>query len=384
MPQTLIISPVRSWPCDQGNRTRIQALGQLLRARGHRVHFVLSELEGRAGEDVLARMAGQWDLVRSVPYTHQRRQRFADAWGADDWYDPALDAVVAGMCRAWDYDLCLVNYAWMSRALDQVPQGVFRAIDTHDAFGDRHKRLYAAGTSPAWYYTRPEEEALCLDRADCVIAIQEEEQAWFESLSNVPVRTIGHVTGAAFLPPRAGGQGRYRIGYLASGNPSNRQSITTLIRHWRANGFLADNVELHVAGAVCEALAGSEDGFLVSHGVVPDPAGFYAGMDAIVNPNIGGSGLKIKSVEALAFGRPLFATREGMLGICPTKPPYVVETVDALVTHLAAVLQTDPGLDRARRWARDTYLSYRDRQIAAFDALLADVAALRATGEATR
>lgn len=378
MPHALIVSPIRSWPLDQGNRVRILAMGSMLRERGFSVHFLLSHLEGGPSPEERAAMEEQWDLVCHVPYRHRRVQAHAEAWGADDWYDSALDAVAADLCRTWDYDVCMVNYAWYSRVLEVLPARVVRLIDTHDAFGDRHKRLYESGTSPAWYYTRPADEGLCLDRADIVIAIQDEEQRWFEGLTHRSVRTVGHVLSPAFLPPRLRTNGLWRVGYLASGNPSNRLSIFALLARWAQNPVLLHQAELHVAGPICEEIP---DGwpFVVKHGFVPNQAAFYAAVDVAVNPNIGGSGLKIKSVEALSFGRPLFATREGMLGICGLEPPYVAPDVEALVAGMALALTQDPGLASATAWARETFRAYRNRHIAAFDALLAEVETLRKT-----
>lgn len=377
MPLALIISPVRSWPLDQGNRARVRAMGAMLKARGYTVHFLLSELEGGPSEDERRAMDHQWDLLRCVPYRHQRHQAHAEAWGADDWYDPALDAEIRALSRVWSYDLCLVNYAWYSRAFEALHPDVVRVIDTHDAFGDRHKRLYEAGTTPVWYFTRPENEAQCLDRADVVISIQEEEQAWFESLTHSEVTTIGHVTPAGFLPPRDRQGARLRAGYLASGNPSNQASIAALIRHWAQDPWLSAQVELHVAGPICREIRGSYP-FLVKRGFVPDVTGFYESVDFAVNPNIGGSGLKIKSVESLSFGRPLFATESGMLGICPVDPPFVMADVAGMAAQMSAHLQAAPDLDQATRWAREIYLAYRHKHLASFDALLAGVQRRRA------
>lgn len=376
-PLALVVSPVRSWPPDQGNRARIAAMGRRLRARGWSVHFLLSELEGTPSQDAQAAMEVQWDLVRSVPYGHERRQAYADAWGGDDWYDPAIDAAAADLVRTWSYDLCLVNYAWYGKVLEAMPPGCLRVIDTHDAFGGRHERLHAAGTTPVWFYTRPADEGRCLDRADVVIAIQEEEAAWFRDLTDRPVRVVGHADAIPFLPPPPGEGRALRAGYLASGNPSNVQSANELIDEWSRDPFLSARVELHLAGQVCAALDGRSQPFLAKHGPVPDVAAFYAGVDMAVNPNVGGSGLKIKSVEALSYGRPLFATAEGMLGICDVHPPFVMPDVSAMVRAMSDHLRDHPDLAAARAWARETYFDYRDRQVAAFDGLL-DMA----TGEA--
>ncbi len=376
MPFALIISPIRSWPLDQGNRARVRAMGQMLKDRGYTVHFLVSGLEGHLGAKARDNMAGQWDLIEFVPYRHQRVQSHADTWGADDWYDPALDAVISRLARTWSYDLCLLNYAWYSKALDSLPAEVIRLVDTHDAFGDRHKRLYEAGTTPAWYFTRPEDEGRCLDRADFTIAIQEQEQRWFESLTRQPVRTVGHVTQSNFLPPRDRRGGKFRAGYMASGNPSNQDSIRALIRSWTQSPFLSTRAELHLAGPICKSLADVAAPFLVRHGFVPDPLGFYQSVDFAVNPNIGGSGLKIKSVEALSYGRPLYATVEGMLGICGVEPPHVSRSVPTLCRDMAEDLQARPDLAAAAAWSRATFLNYRHRQIATFATLLDEVSEL--------
>lgn len=383
MPLALIVSPIRSYPLDQGNRARILAVGNMLRERGYAVHFLLSELEGGPNAEERAAMNRQWDLVRTVPYRHRRQQSHAEAWGGDDWYDPAVGAAITDLCKTWDYGLCLVNYAWYSQCFDSLPADVVRVIDTHDAFGDRHKRLYEAGTTPVWYFTRPEGEARCLDRADFVISIQDEEQAWFESLSRQPVRTIGHVTAATFLPPRDRRGTKLRAGYLASGNPSNQASIAALIRHWSGDHLLAHQVELHVAGPICREIAQETHPFLIKHGFVASVDAFYESVDFSVNPNIGGSGLKIKSVEALSYGRPLFATREGMLGICDVSYPYVCPDVASMTAQMSRALSADPDLTAATRWSRETYLAYRRRHIGSFDQLVADASALRATRRAS-
>ena len=377
MPLALIVSPIRSWPLDQGNRARIVTIGTMLKERGYTVHFLLSELEGGPSSSEREVMSQQWDLVRTVPYRHERHQAYADAWGGDDWYDPALDAVIRELSTTWNYDLCLVNYAWYSAAFEALPEETVRIIDTHDAFGDRHKRLYASGTTPAWYYTRPEDEGLCLDRADIVLSIQDEEQAWFASLTDQPVRTVGHVTPTLFLPPRRHRGSRLRGGYMASGNPSNQKSIRALIRSWAATPFLAQNVELHVAGPICDTLD-SVPNFVTRHGFIDQPQDFYAENDFSVNPNIGGSGLKIKSVEALSFGQPLFATVEGMLGICSLHKPYVLQNVETMTAEMAKAIASDPELDAARTWARETCIAYRQQHIAAFDGVLDMARDLRA------
>lgn len=351
----------------------------MLKQRGYTVHFLLSELEGGTSDEERAAMSMQWDMVHIVPYADTRLQSHADAWGGDDWYDLAVDEAAIGLSRTWRYDVCLVNYAWYSRVLDVLPPEVVRVIDTHAAFGDRRKRPSAFGASPPWYFTRAEDEGQCLDRADIVMAIEEGDQAWFESITKRQVRTVGHFVPGAFLPPRARRGTKLRGGYLASGDLSNQISIATLIRHWAADPYLSRNAELHVAGAISREIRSSHP-FLVKHGLVDTAQDFYALADFSVNPAMGGSGLRIETVEALSYGRPLFATAEGMLGMSGISPPYVTANVEQMTKEMSQTVAADPELKDGTRWARETFLAYRDRHLASFNGVAEEVKRVRASG----
>lgn len=52
-----------------------------------------------------------------------------------------------------------------------------------------------------------------------------------------------------------------------------------------------------------------------ARGFVPQLDRLWSGMDIAINPVRWGSGLKIKTVEALAAGLPLVSTREGARGL---------------------------------------------------------------------
>jgi hypothetical protein len=50
-------------------------------------------------------------------------------------------------------------------------------------------------------------------------------------------------------------------------------------------------------------------------GPVDSLADFYGEVDAVINPMLGGTGLKIKTLEALAFGRAFVGTASALDGI---------------------------------------------------------------------
>ena len=97
-------------------------------------------------------------------------------------------------------------------------------------------------------------------------------------------------------------------------------------------------------------------------GFVDDPKDFYQNMDIILNPNIGGSGLKIKSIEALAFGKPLIATHDAMIGIPTTQHYHSFKTIDDFCTGLAELCKSPDQIARLGKEGQAIFLEYQQRQ----------------------
>ena len=307
----LVVSPIPSHPQDQGNSARIFVLCQALREAGVIVHFLYAKMEGLAEPQRIA-MRDCWDHFHSIGHAPaDMRPSLPNCYGLDDWYDPAVTRCAADLHRRWHFHAVLVNYVWFSRVLAGFPSSVLKILDTHDVFGARDKRFRDAGLEPEWYYTSPAEEARGLARADIVLAIQAEEAALFRAAGHDDVRVIGHAPGQrqrAVHPPG----GFVRVGYLASGNPLNRRSLADVVQLLPAIGVAG--LRCLVAGSICDGLAG-DIGPFVSIGRVGDLDEFYDHVDIVINPMQFGTGLKIKSVEALFQGLPLIATRAAMAGL---------------------------------------------------------------------
>ncbi len=332
----LIISPIPSHPQNQGNSARIYRLGRMLQLAGHPIHFVYFGLEGLTPQQANSKHEC-WDRFYYVqPQGPAPARSLGDYYHVDDWYDERVSILVEELCSQWDYSICLVNYVWCSRVLEVVPEGVLKVIDTHDVFGDRHLVARAAGLEPVWFYTSKELEAWALRRADVVIAIQDEEEAYFREL--VPecrVITVGYVIPEQPLPQRSRKSGeKLRVGYLGSGNPFNLASLRQFQEAIMQYPQLLQRYEFHLAGTICRAFSNINQLFRLWE-VVDNVADFYREMDILINPMVGGTGLKIKSVEVLAYGRPLLATQDAMVGICANDTPGVVATPLDMANMLA-------------------------------------------------
>ncbi|WP_298636813.1 glycosyltransferase family 4 protein [uncultured Umboniibacter sp.] len=364
MKPILIVSPIPSHPQLQGNSQRIFTLAKWLKSSGFPLHFVYYGMEGLT--DLQRReMSEFWDEFYYIsPNRAAPAPSHDDYYDIDDWFDDKVGFQVSELSKRYDYGSCIVNYVWFSKVLDYLPDSVVKVIDTHDVFGDRHIVAKAAGLEPVWFYTTVELESKGLSRADVVLAIQSEEAAYFELITHRQVIEIGHVIPPTFLPQR--NEKQLRIGYLGSANPFNVASIEELEK--ALNGVDNTNISWCLAGSITRAI-NNKDGIFENWGFVDSLDDFYREMDIIVNPMVGGTGLKIKSVEALSYGKPLLATPDAMVGINTTAESHLFESLTSLVQF--ANEYSAPRLVDETNLARSVYQDYCHQQLVNIESLVA-------------
>ncbi|HZF77684.1 MAG TPA: glycosyltransferase [Acetobacteraceae bacterium] len=336
----LVISPTPSHPQDAGNRARIHAVLSALKAAGHQIHLCLLLREGMP-PSALDAMRAAWDEVVTVPHDRRaERPGLGEVFGLDDWVQPAAEAAWAELAaRHPGFDMVIVQYVFLSKALLHFPDAI-RVIDTHDVLGGRADRLRAAGLQPSFFYTTEREEARGLARADAVLAIQEEERAELEARSLAPVLTLGHIPGPRPALPAATPGRRFAIGYIGSANPMNVRALRRFLDALDTPALVAAGAEMVVAGGAAQPLAPAAGLRLL--GAVADPDELYAQVDLVVNPHEGGTGLKIKTVEALARGCPVIGTAEAFAGLSPQATFQSAPDAPALAPAAWRALR-DPG-----------------------------------------
>jgi succinoglycan biosynthesis protein ExoO len=85
-------------------------------------------------------------------------------------------------------------------------------------------------------------------------------------------------------------------------------------KHWKEIKNIVKDAELIICGKVCEKLEFSEEGVILK-GLVPSLEPYYRSSAVVLSPIQYGTGLKIKATEAIAFGKCLLSTEEGVLGL---------------------------------------------------------------------
>ena len=384
--RALVVSPVATHPTTHGNRARVVAMIGFLEALGFEVHVVIL-LRGDA--DTAAMQQAYGDRLHLVPYTRPpRRETATGAWvrrvrqiadqdarymvGGDDWYDDATDAVMDRLDRDVGFDLAVVEYAFLSRALLRLKSPTLKVIDTHDIFANRHRVFLKAGLTPSYYSTTPDEEKRCLARADLVLGIQAHETGQLLAYG-LDAITFGHTVEIDPIFDTAAAQ--FDLLMVGSGNPMNVEGLLwfgqQVLPHLAAS---APGLRIAVAGGVCSATP--EFAGLTKLGIVQDLKHVYARSRMAMNPVRNGTGLNIKSVEAMGFGMPLLSTPSGSRGLEDAWGTAIVvsDLPEAFAQAALALAGDGPalsslsqgGLAFARQWNSLHTEVFRSRLAAAF------------------
>lgn len=298
-----------SHPANQGNAARIQVLAGELKQRGFALEFFYYGMEGLTDQQ-RTQMQAFWSDFHFMPSLPLPEPAFPQHWGVDDWCPNALCAAIGKLHAARRYDAVLVNYVWMSRVLIGLEQ-TLRIIDTHDLFAERHLVAIREGLEPRWFFTSVAEENRGFARADLLIGIQDNETRQIRARVEVEAMTVGHMIPPLFLTSFKEGRAHVTFGYLGSANPWNVRSVLALDAALATRGGAEDWL---LAGSLLKRDMKFRSN-PIQLGFVDRLEDFYSIVDCVVNPMAGGTGLKIKTVEALAYGKPVIGTIDAFEGL---------------------------------------------------------------------
>jgi glycosyltransferase involved in cell wall biosynthesis len=288
-----------------------------------------------------------------------------------DFHDQCLKASFDIYAREICPEVVLVEYIRLAYLVDELPEQITTIIDTHDVMHLRYESFKSAGR-PHWLKITREEEAAVLSRFDVVLAIQGAERTYLEALLGKEKSVIE--TGMDFDPvPLDEPQGEViTIGFVGSHDAQNVHGISFFIdKVWGALRLRTDKeLVLAVAGSVGDILGRSAScpGIRLL-GKVSDLEAFYRQATIVVNPVFIGGGLKIKSVEALSFGKPLVTTSTGARGLEDGAglAYWCADTADQFVEKLLRLIESAEERaklrDGARAYARENFAAdvvYRD------------------------
>ncbi len=226
---------------------------------------------------------------------------------------PERAGIVAAMgrlCRELKPDVVLLSRLQLDFLRMAVPAGTRLVMDTHDLVSDNAESRRRVGVEVQEALDFGCEMAY-LRHYDRVLLIQPDDCARVAAVLGERAMCVPHPVVLPAQPVRPGSR---VVGYAASQWIANRHGLQWFLgRVWPQ--LVAQQVEFDVAGHIAALLPRPLSAGIRVRGLVPRIEDLWSGMDLAINPVPWGSGLKIKTVEALAAGLPLVTTREGARGL---------------------------------------------------------------------
>lgn len=374
--QILWVSPTPSHPQNAGNRAHIHALGQRLLAAGHSITFLLYDQEGQGSSpENVAAMRSFWTDVSIVPHRlKDRNKSLGDLWGIDDWFNKDLASAIHVLSLQKTFDVVFCEYVFLSQALTFFGPNTLKILNCHDRMSDRADLLDRNGLSPDFFYTSREQEKIALDRANLVLAIQDEERAFFQALTSKCVIELGHPVKENFVPYRDRVSGPLRVGYIGSINSLNRKSVQLLAQEISRRPLLEKNIQLVLAGSICNVADMLDVSNVECLGFVENEADFFSQIDLFINPILNHTGFQIKTLSSLEHGVPFLGTQSASVGLPTEVPEHQCADIGTLVDHLERVCAHPNSLHELRATGMRILPAYQQQFQVQMDGLLRAIA----------
>lgn len=323
----LVVSGIQTRPVTSGTGKFIGEYCRLLKEMGHEVFFLHATfftVNDKNKERVNQGIEGtreQWgdhyfhfsfsllDRVKEEFFKFYRR-KFCNCYaGVDDRYPFELSSYVNKLNSRYHFDACLVNYYWFSKLLTEIdiPR---RGIITHDSFTYNNVR----NNVKSLLNLTPSEEAKALQRCPFVFAMQNDERVYFERLapkSKILTSFCNYdYVSQTFC-------GNHNLVYLSGGFYLNVNGLKWFVENIFPSILSAfPDCRLKIGGTLCEEVKEYENHQNIDLlGLVDDVYEFYSQGDVAINPTYQGTGLKIKTFEAMAFDKVAMVHPHSMNGI---------------------------------------------------------------------
>jgi hypothetical protein len=216
------------------------------------------------------------------------------------------------------YKAVIINYAPYSFYFDLFEDDTIRIIDAHDRLTDRFKLFINSSREPVdWHSLTRDDEKKALSKADVVWAITSDEKKFFEDLiptNSTKVYTLRHLIPFKNIENQ---EMTPKIVMIGSANRLNIDGLTWFLEQvWQKIRHYELDLKFLVAGSICEAVDESVmDDDVELYGRFESDDEIYSKGDLFINPMQEGTGLKIKTYEALARGKFVLSTEAGATGL---------------------------------------------------------------------
>ena len=366
----LIISHFSPCPAQSGESVRLRNLIRFYRSREYRVVLLL---KGDFDKETVR--SDNKDLVDTVYFVSEFRSfrtlfnipyqilKIMEVGNIKAYfYDLHIVQAAKELCHKYNPSIVMSEYLYLAPYLKYAPAGALKIVDTIDVFSRKERELCGYGIEFPLACTEEEERKYLLN-SDLVLGIQLDETALLRKM--LPEKDIINVGVDMPVDPLSKLVSKEKILLVVGGlNNNNVHGVEAFLREsWNLICSANADVLLRVVGSVCKKVNKN----LVSErvefvGIVDDLRAEYENADIVINPVVAGTGLKIKTIEAMCYGKPLVSTPNGVEGIPvenPKRAPFeVADTYEAFVDIVVELLTDDGKRNKIAKNAVDYVSKY--------------------------
>lgn len=344
----LMVSRTPTHPTTAGNRWGILAMSNALQQLGAEIYFLYIDERGlksghmneaqRNFDETKAYWKNRFFVYRVTilqktfrnVLKRVREKLTGYHQGLYDEYPWRLHRKINELDRQYHFDACIVNYIFLTKTFRYIDIAK-RACFTHDVFA--YKNL-VVGEKCMWMDAAQEARALqlCTD----IFAVQDIEMHYFQVLA--PQSRFYNIYSKYEYQPQTV-VGNKNIVFLSGDNIYNKnglmwflQSVFPLIRQ------RYPDAKLLIGGSICKVIKWNCEGMegVEFHGYVENLYDFYNQGDVAINPTYQGTGLKIKTFEAIANDKVTMVHPHSMKGVFKKEevPLFASDKPDDWVAYL--------------------------------------------------
>lgn len=350
----LVFYPHNFYEMSAGTHRRIYELLGYFKERGFRTDLLsIDGYTNRWDSADLARR-DRFDSVRVCKWKPTLMDKFgwARAWqagGLPDFAIAPLRQAFAEMSSQRQYGYVVVTYAYWANLVDVFAGDAIKVFNFQDFLTLSYQM--AKGKKKGALGRMLDDEVKAVAKFDCALCISEEEALVFKPYCpqtrfvNVPVS----------FPERFRDLDVCDIDllFVGSDNPFNKKGIKWFMKD--IYPLLPASVRITVVGRVCSHVKKKANVTLIPR--IENLDDVYKRTRLAICPLKGGTGLKIKTVEALSFGIPVITTSWGLTGIIQKDDNgcLMADTAEGFAEGVISLLKDEKEYARYSRLAREFF-----------------------------
>lgn len=307
----LIFYPHNYFEMSSGTHCRFDGLVRYFKDRGFLLDLVsISGFTNRWDEISLQKGKAFFDNISLCEWKPRRKwyQFFRKKMGLlVDLTLPEMRTAFRKFLRYRKYDFVLISYVFFERLVDEIQGESLSVIDILD-FTTLNEFLISKKTTFT-FGAMFEKEVNAINKFDYALSISEEETLMLEAFCS----HTEFVETPMMFPERYQSAGDYNfdIMFIGSDNVFNRDGMDWFMG--RVYPLLPKTVRIAVVGKIGNFVETKPNVRLIP--CTTDLDAIYRVSRVVMCPLKAGTGLKVKVIEALSYGKPVVTTKWGLTGI---------------------------------------------------------------------